>query len=327
MSLEFLMKKNNWEIPICNLCHSSKQKILWKDITYWEYRGIFRIVKCLNCDLVFLSPRPKITEISPYYEQENYFGRNISYNTIEYDDKKEKEFAYGKIYDIIFSTKHSGSILDIGAGTGLFLSKFKDEEWDVKGVELMKDAVKYSKNRFGIKLSLGDFFTAKFSENSFDVVTLNGVLEHLHKPQEALNKIYSLLKKDGLIVFSVPNVTSLGNVIFGKDWFPWQPPRHVYHFSPNTATKMLKNAKFNEIHIEHDYWLQNQYILFQSLRYSKSPKFQKSKSGGLLHKDEKSKISIKKELGKIAATIFSYTIAYIEPFIKKGEVMIVYAKK
>jgi len=321
------MKKINWEIPICNLCHSNKQKILWKDITYWEYKGIFSIVKCLDCDLVFLSPRPKITEISTYYEQENYFGRNICDDDIKYDDKKEREFAYGRIYKIIFSIKNSGSILDIGAGTGLFLSKFKDEKWDVKGVELMRDAVRYSKDRYAIKLSFGDFFSAKFRENSFDVITLNGALEHLHRPQEALQKIYSLLKKDGLIIFSVPNVTSLGNFIFGKNWFPWQPPRHLYHFSPITAAKMLVNAKFNEIHIKHDYWLQNQYILFQSLRYSRSPKFQKNKLGGLLHKDQKSKFSIRKELGKITGTFFSLAIAYIEPFVKKGEVIIVYAKK
>lgn len=321
------MEKNNWEIPICCLCHSDKQKILWSDITYWEYKGFFSIVKCLNCELVFLSPRPKITEISTYYEQENYFGRNIRDYTIKYDDKKEREFAYGKIYSIIFSNKKSGNILDIGAGTGLFLSKLKDEKWDVKGVELMRDAVKYCMDKYGIKLFQGDFFAAKFRENSFDVITLNGALEHLHKPQEALQKAHSLLKKGGMIIFSVPNVTSLGNFIFGKNWFPWQPPRHLYHFSPITAAKMLVNAKFNDIHVNHDYWLQNQYILFQSLRYSKSPKFQKSKLGGLLHKDQKNKFSIKKELGKIIGTIFSYTIAYIEPFIKKGEVIIVYAKK
>src|SRR5579871_3014732 len=238
------MKQQTWETPICNLCHGKEIEVVYKEMTYWEYEGVFTIVKCRNCDLVFLSPRPPLSEIGKYYAQEEYFGRNISTLGKKYDDKKERERMFGVIYKIIFSRKKRGSILDIGAGTGLFLSKFKDEGWKTDGIELLSDAVSYAKKTYGITLRQGDFFDYSYKNNTYAVVTLNGALEHLYTPQETLKKIHALLSKDGMIVISVPNSDSMGREIFGRNWFPWQPPRHLYHFSPKTIKKMLENAGF-----------------------------------------------------------------------------------
>lgn len=321
------MKQRHWEDPICNLCYSVDREILWKDMVYWEYPGVFQIVKCNKCKLVYLSPRPKIEEINKYYVQENYFGRNIENTGEKHNDLEEREKTYGIIYQIILNSKKKGKILDIGAGTGFFLSKFKDFGWQIGGTELNREAIKYANNRYGVSLRAGDFLTFCYKEKSFDVITLNGALEHLYDPTRALTKIHKLLKVGGMILFTVPNVESIGNRIFGRNWFPWQPPRHLYHFSSKTVKEMLIKAGFKDIKIEHNYWLQNYYILFQSLRYSLSPKFKTNKSGGLMNEKYRSKFSLKIELGKIVGTIFALLISSIEPWFKKGEIIIVYAKK
>lgn len=321
------MMQKFWEEPACNLCNSPDREYLWRDMTYWEYSGVFQIARCKQCGLIYLCPRPKIDEIGKYYLQKNYFGRNIENTEGKYDDLKKREKTYGEIYQIILKTKKIGNILDIGAGTGIFLSKFSDLGWKTDGTELNDKAIKYAKNKYNVLLKKGDFLNIRFKEKSFDVITLNGALEHLYDPQGALRKIYKLLKTDGMILFTIPNVESVGNKIFGKNWFPWQPPRHLYHFSPKTAMSMLKKANFKNINIKHNYWLQNYYILFQSLRYSMSPKFRTKKSGGLQNNNFNRKFSLKIEIGKFLGICFALVIGIIEPWVRRGEVMIVYANK
>jgi len=321
------MTKSAWKNPVCNFCQSKEYRVLYPALTYWEYEGTFRIVQCNNCSLVFLSPRPPLREIARYYEVDNYFGRDIQNIALKINDSRERNNTFGPVYSLIQSKINKGTILDIGAGTGLFLSHFKSKGWKVDGVELTTDAVSYAEQHYKIKLKKGDFFDFHFKKNTLDVVTLNGALEHLYDPLETLTEIFSILKKGGLVVISVPNVESMGRVLFGKDWFPWQPPRHLYHFSPSTLSKMLQRAGFNNIAIHHNYHLQNKYILFNSLRYQKSPKFQKKPIGGLLKKDNISSPTITVRLGKHIWNFISETLARFEAVINRGEVLLVVAEK
>jgi len=318
---------NSWEVPICNLCGSKKYKIIYKSLTYWEYSGKFRIVRCISCGLIFTSPRPRLLEMEKYYKSKMYFGRDVK-KIDSMNDKEGNELSYGPVYNLVFNKKKKGKVLDIGAGTGMLLSKFKDAGWYVDGVELTKSAVSYAKKKYGINLRQGDFLDKKFN-NLYDIVILNGSLEHLHKPLETLRKAKSLIRRKGSIVISVPNSDSLGRMIYGRSWFPWQPPRHLYHFSPKTITRMLKKAGFRKIKILHSYDIQNYYILFQSARYAISPKFKKKKSGGLVNPGApfKSSFSPLMGIGKVLVVIFAYLISKIEPIIRRGEVMIVYAEK
>lgn len=323
------MNKNSikWEEPKCNLCLSNDLKSVFENLTYWEYPGKFRIVKCKSCGLHFTSPRPVLSEMEKYYESELYFGRDVKIED-SIDDQDNREMHYGPMYETILRKRRRGKIFDIGAGTGMLLSKFKENGWDVSGVELTHNAVNYAKKKYGIKLLQGDFLEKKINDK-YDVVVLNGALEHLHKPYETLSKARVNLKKNGFILISIPNSDSIGRKLFGRNWFAWQPPRHLYHFSPETIKKMMVKAGYRNISISHSFDIQNKYILFQSARYMMSPKFKKNPAGGLV--DQKSaftkSFSPKKEFGKIFFKTAFYIIAKIEPIIQKGEVMIIYGEK
>ena len=320
-------KISKWEEPLCNICGSPSKKTIYTDLTYWEYPGKFQIVKCSRCGLTFTSPRPNISEMEKYYESKMYFGRDVA-SDYEIEDSANRELHYGPMYDLILTKKKYGSILDIGAGTGMLLSKFKDEGWEVDGVELTGSAVRYCKKKYGINLRKGDFLDKKIN-NKYDVVVLNGALEHLHKPLETLTKARSLLKNRGIIVVSIPNSASIGRKLFGRNWFAWQPPRHLYHFTPITVKTLFNKAGFKKINILFSYDVQNKYILFQSARYMLSPKFKKKKTGGLVNSEGafKKTFSIKKEIGKVIFYVSSNILSLIEPLIKKSEVIIVYAEK
>lgn len=317
----------NWESPACNNCGSKRNKVVWDGLITWEHKGIFRVVKCSACGLIYLNPRPTRAKIGNYYPKESYWGRDVAVNPTNADFKKEREYAFGPIYDFVMKHKNKGSILDIGAGTGTFLSNFKELGWKVDGVELSNDAVKFSKKIFKIKLKIGDFFDHSFQTNYYDVATLNNALEHLYNPLETLKRAHKLLKKNGMIIITVPNVDSLGLKIFGKRWHAIQPPRHLYHFSEKTLNEMLNKSGFKTIRTNRWYYAHNYYTIFESFRFNTSPRFKKEYSGGLVNSSYEKKFSPTKETGKIIIKVLSVIIVLLGSSLRRSEIITVYAVK
>ncbi len=96
--------------------------------------------------------------------------------------------------------------LDIGCGGGLFLSKLKAEGGEVTGVELSDTRAYYSKTKYGfevIKRTIEDPYWNTF-QNSFDIVTLWDVIEHVNYPLATLQAAVSLLKPGGILLIDTP---------------------------------------------------------------------------------------------------------------------------
>lgn len=325
------MKK--WEEPKCDICQTDKYlSVLWKSVTTWEHQGKFNFVKCKCCGLVFQSPRAPFNEAIAYYPSESYWGRDIRKMKKTKAWREERKRAFEFLYKGIFARKNKGSILDIGSGLGLFSSKFEEKGWDVLGTDISKDLVKYSKEVFRIRTLIGDVVKVNLPKKHFDVVTMNGVFEHIYTPHETLIKIRELLKDDGVLVIVVPNIESLGSLIHGKEWYHLQPGRHLYQFSPKTLARLLQKTGFAIDELSHSYWAHNYYSLFENFRFRLSPRFKKSPEGGLAtgsirELSKPSEISLIKEVGKLIGKIFALALTAVEPIIKKGEVITVYAKK
>lgn len=327
MNKKNISQSQKVEFPICTNCNSSDYVLIWDDLRTWEYKGVFRIVKCSNCDLIFLNPRPILERIGKYYQTDSYWGRDINKNETNSNFQKERQVSYGHLYSLINKFKKKGSILDIGAGTGMFLSYFKELGWHVDGLDLSKAAVNYAKKEFNIHLKCGDFQNYNFSPKTFDVISLNNSLEHLYNPFKTLQKIKRIIKDDGLLIITIPNIESVGAKIFGKHWRSLDPPRHLYHFSEKTIIKMLHKAGFEKLGSNHWYWVHNYYSIFESFRYNISPRFALKKEGGLANIRYKKKFSLKKEVGKIFFSFLSGIIAVIGSATKKSEVFTIYAVK
>jgi SAM-dependent methyltransferase len=94
---------------------------------------------------------------------------------------------------------------------------------------------------------MGELGAASYPDGSFDVVTLWNVMEHLHSPLDTLREIRRLLKDDGVLILSVPNVESLDARIFGDCWIGLDPPRHLYGFAGKTVSQLLSKAGLEAI--------------------------------------------------------------------------------
>ena len=146
-------------MKICDNCGSFKSEAFLTNVISWEHPGSFNFVRCIQCGLIYLYPRSAQSAIGKYYPPESYWG-DVA--------KTARDNRYNFIYRPIIKEKEKGTILDIGAGTGLFLFKFKELGWEVNGVELSKAAALLSQKNFGVKLKVGDFLDFSFPRKYFD---------------------------------------------------------------------------------------------------------------------------------------------------------------
>lgn len=168
------------------------------------------MVKCNNCSLVYLNPRPTEDSIKYYYD-DNYYDR--------YDEKIADE-KYKLLLKYTNKENLEGlNIIDIGCANGLFLKKIREVQAFPFGVEISETAVKLARKEFGLdNIFYGRITDSPFDENKFDIITLWSVLEHLHSPKSSLEKIFSLLNRKGIVVILIPNFNSIPAIIMHKNW-------------------------------------------------------------------------------------------------------------
>lgn len=290
------------EYTNCNLCGENKTVLYFEtEESISQARDKFRLVKCRNCGLVYVNPRPTKAAISRYYPEEIYYAyrpyederkrplkERIKGLMMEYIGDypiKNKEkvlirwiarfsaLIWENSVSVVVPYKRGGRVLDIGCGTGKLLDWLKRHGWQVYGVETSKKAAEYG-NSFGLNIFNGELIEAKFSSEFFDVVVINQVLEHLYDPKGTLREIHRILKRDGMLIVGVPNIDSYEARVFGRYWSLLDIPRHLYHFLLLLLKLLLAESNFNIKKI-----ISKTFFIPHSSKISLS--FLKEKGGGL----------------------------------------------
>jgi 2-polyprenyl-3-methyl-5-hydroxy-6-metoxy-1,4-benzoquinol methylase len=145
--------------------------------------------------------------------------------------------------------KRNGRILDIGCGRGVFLNVMKRNGWTVAGTEYDRITAESIAESYNINVVNGNPRDWGFPQGSFDVVTMNHVLEHMSAPESAIVECSRLLVRGGLLVVAVPNITSLQSTLGKHLWFHLDIPYHLYHFSEEGLTSLLEKYNFNVLKI------------------------------------------------------------------------------
>lgn len=198
-----------------------------------------QVVKCKNCGFVYMDRQPDSNAIiKNAYSEVN--------DVLYLKNSEAKILTFQKVMDQIEKYVPKGRLLDIGCYYGFLLHVARERHWDVAGVELCHEAVKYVKESFGINVFNGVLKDAAYPDNYFDVATILAVIEHLCDPRIELKEIGRILKKNGILVIATHNIESMIAKIMGKN-YPWLCEMHLYHFSPRTLEKLLKNMGFKVI--------------------------------------------------------------------------------
>jgi len=260
----------------CDICNGNGADIFYKLQSPDFPEELFSLMKCKECGLLFINPRPGKEKIKKYYPDKEYYAYSQAENELQTQDKNKIEklidslrritvneyyankenlpvFIKLKTKFLAFFGKHRfgsaprklkvGSILDIGCGDGQFLSSLKELGWKVKGVEVNSYATKKARQR-DLDVYNKNMLDINFEKERFNVVRLWSVLEHLHQPSRTLRKINQILEEDGFLIIQVPNFGSAARKIFKKKWSAFDAPRHLYSFNQKTLKKITEKNNF-----------------------------------------------------------------------------------
>ncbi len=232
----------------CPACGSSKYEKILTASDYLVTGESFEIMECNDCSLRFTSPIPYENEIGKYYESDKYISHakrvtslfDIVYKIFRKYTLRSKQKTVERI-----ARKKSGTLLDIGCGTGVFLKTMKKAGWEVSGVEVNAGARKLAEaNTNSVILNQAEFFEGK---QKYDVITLWHSLEHLNILKRVLEKISISLNANGVVMIAVPNYKSFDAEYYGQDWAAYDVPRHLYHFSFEAMKKLMEKFNFKLI--------------------------------------------------------------------------------
>jgi 2-polyprenyl-3-methyl-5-hydroxy-6-metoxy-1,4-benzoquinol methylase len=213
----------------------------------------FSFVKCRLCGLVQRNPQPDKNEIIARYS--NLYGNDY----LSYELENEAAFlklqqlaledsGFLKLEKTLFSAagqktaSDTPSVLDIGCATGALLDFLRGKGWRVTGVEISPCAV-YAKNERNLDVRNIPLEENNFPGGSFNVILASHLIEHLNAPKTFLEETYRVLKDNGSIFITTPDICGFQSVIFGSRWrsaiFD-----HLYLFSKSTLSKLLKDIGF-----------------------------------------------------------------------------------
>lgn len=231
----------------CNLCGSSEYRLHLEGQDLSLYlEGVFRIVECVNCGLVYLNPRPTRQEVESLYPFESYDQYNPALSEVKsWLARTDRGYGLRKRAIKIEEWKRGGRLLDVGCATGDFLEYMRRcGDWDVCGVELNGQAVQYVRERLDIPVYHGMLGEVELPAAHFDVVTMWHVMEHVFDARATFDEVARILKPDGVFLYHVPQLDSLDARLYGRYWIGYELPRHNYIWSQRSLQRLMEATGF-----------------------------------------------------------------------------------
>ncbi|WP_437229626.1 class I SAM-dependent methyltransferase [Planctomicrobium sp. SH661] len=196
-----------------------------------------RTVLCRGCGLVWTDPRPTPEETRTFYADEYRLAYKAAYTPKPKHAYRETLRALNRVKGIESILKPGQKLLDVGCGGGFFVYALNHHGVSAQGIEPNKGFAGYACSELKVSVQNAFLQDADFPENTFDVVTLNHVLEHVEDPVFTLNRLSKWIKPNGFLVVEVPNVEAT-----------YHAPRnrfhigHLYNFNPLTLEGVGRRA-------------------------------------------------------------------------------------
>mgnify|MGYP003498879734 CR=1 FL=1 len=203
-----------------------------------ETFGLYRDEKM---DMLITFPKPNVNDLHKYYESDAYISHTDGKGSlVEMLYQFVKKFALKKKINIINDLHPAkGKLLDIGSGTGDFLAIAKSNGWDITGIEPSEKA-KAIATKKGVSFAHS---IEALEDNSFDVITMWHVLEHVPNVEKQIKELKQLLKPEGTIIIAVPNFRSFDAKYYRRFWAGFDVPRHLWHFSKKAIKQLFLKEK------------------------------------------------------------------------------------
>lgn len=227
----------------------------------------FQLIENPEYGFLETSPQPPEDKLPEYYQSEDYISHTDSKrNLFEKAYHLVRSISLRSKLNLInsFSTENK-TLLDVGCGTGDFLQKAQQSNWKVFGIEPNNEAREIA-NIKTKKAVYGNDELLNFEKQSFDVITLWHVLEHLPNLEMNVKQFYELLKPEGTLIIAVPNYKSFDALHYKNFWAAYDVPRHLWHFNKASISKLVSKQSFKVVKTK-PMWFDAFYVSLLSEKY------------------------------------------------------------
>ena len=312
--------------PVC-LNPVTAPALVGSDFLFESTSKTFTLYSCEACRCLFLHPMPDSREIERFYPADYWWNARRS------GGLKKLESVYRKLAlrdHIAFITKAAGNrgvdVLDVGCGSGTLLGLLKHRGFRVTGLDFSAEAAAIAKAENGVDVAVGSLEEAHFPAESFDVVTLFHVMEHVTNPRLVLAEVSRVLKPNGVAILQVPNIESWQFKIFGARWYGLDIPRHVIDYSRNSMLKLLADSGFVVNRIRHFNLRDNGPALVSSVFPSLDP-VSRSVRHRKRNNDESRPVEWFRHLTYLLLVTCAYPVVLLESAFGCGATIMIEAKK
>ena len=255
-----------FEYVTCGACGADdwREYATGKDYEYETSHDEFRMVECRACSNVYLNPRPSKEELSRIYPPTYYsYNYDEAVNPVARWAKERLDYLKAKSW-MKWVKNPKPCFLDVGCGDGRYLKMLhrmgvpKDQLYGVEMSEAGMAALNADGYR-GLSGRIEDV-EAELPSESFDLIVLLQVLEHVEDPRATISSLARLLKKGGTLIVETPNTKSLDAKLFRRSyWGGYHFPRHWNLFNVETLTRVIEanglNVEAHSFLPGHSFWI------------------------------------------------------------------------
>jgi 2-polyprenyl-3-methyl-5-hydroxy-6-metoxy-1,4-benzoquinol methylase len=220
--------------------HECQWEVLW-EAPAAEGDKTWPVEICRRCGIARLSRIPSIAEA---YSSEYYGNASKKFlpgfESLSHVSPVLLAEAERMAKSRAFAESRKPKVLDIGCGRGYLLKRLQQAGWDCAGIDIPESPV--PANEIGLDCRHGDASILPWDDGFFDLVVINHVLEHVPDHVLACREAARVLRSGGILYLGVPNFGSWQSRLFGRNWFPLEIPRHLFHYTPKTLAKVVSEA-------------------------------------------------------------------------------------
>jgi 2-polyprenyl-3-methyl-5-hydroxy-6-metoxy-1,4-benzoquinol methylase len=238
----------------CDICGSDEVTPLavGEDFEYRTSPDSFLAVQCKCCQLVYLNPRPAMTELDRIYPAD-YHAFDFSADRYGFVYKIRQRLEAKRLLKACKGLPDGARILDVGCGDGFHLNllkKFGNPTWQLEGIDMSDRAVEVGM-RSGLSIHQGTVQSLPLPQGRYDLALMIATIEHVDHPLEVLQAVGQLLKPGGRVVIVTDNTDTLDFKWFqGRHWGGYHFPRHWHLFRPKTMRQLAHNAQLDVIDLK-----------------------------------------------------------------------------
>lgn len=223
----------------CPLCISSEAtRVFSGRDTVYDTPGTWWVIRCESCGMMFTDPA-----VSPADIRRHYPDSYAAHEAAGAQRRRRLRDPWDRLPPI-----GQMRLLDVGCGSGGYLTRMRDRGWRVAGVE-PSGAAAAAARAAGLNVVEGVIPGAALSETEFDVTVMLGVIGCLPDPLATLQTLHAMLAPGGRLIVSEHNAASAASERFGPYWQGWDLPRHYNHLTPQSMAALLTRAGFRNVRL------------------------------------------------------------------------------